>query len=317
MLEIRDISFSYTELPVIKNVSFTVNQGKHVSIIGESGCGKSTLLKLIYGLHDLDSGSIFFNDNPILGPKYNLVPGADFIKYLAQDFGLMPFTTVAENVGSYLSNIYSAQKQERVSELLEIVEMTEFAHVKTRHLSGGQQQRVALAKVLALEPKVLLLDEPFSQLDAFRTNSLRRKIFQYLKKNNITCIIASHDPNDVLAFSDETIVLRNGTIVRHQTPHEVYNDPQSKYVASLFGDVNEIPENYLKVAGDKNKLILVYPQQLKAIEQSLLAVTVQQSYYKGSHYLIEAQGEFGIIYFEHATVMQKNMLTYLQYQILM
>jgi len=311
MLEIRDISFSYTDHPVIKDVSFNVDKGQHITIIGESGCGKSTLLKLIYGLYDLDAGNIFFDDNQILGPKYNLIPGADFIKYLAQDFGLMPFTTVAENVGSFLSNVYSDKKQERVSELLDMVEMTEFANVKTRYLSGGQQQRVALAKVLALEPKVLLLDEPFSQVDAFRTNNLRRKIFQYLKDNEITCIVATHDASDVLSFSDQTIVMRHGEIIAHKTPHEVYNYPQNKYVASLFGDINEIPENFLKSSGDKNKLVLIYPHQLKVTTQSLLAVTVRKSYFKGNHYLIEAQSEFGILYFEHGTSLQKNMLTYL------
>ena len=164
-----------------------------MAIIGESGCGKSTLLKLIYGLYDCDKGVLSWKSEPILGPKFHLIPGMPYMKYLAQDFDLMPFISVAENVGKYLSNFFPEEKQARIAELLEIVEMTNYANTKAKFLSGGQMQRVALAKVLALEPEVLLLDEPFSHIDNFRKNSLRRKLFAYLKQKNITCIVATHD----------------------------------------------------------------------------------------------------------------------------
>ena len=150
MLEIKNISFVYIENPVIDGVSFAIAQGQNIAIIGESGCGKSTLLKLIYGLYDLNEGEIVYKKNPILGPKYNLIPGEDYIKYLAQDFDLMPYISVEENVGKFLSNIYKDKKKARVHELLEMVEMTEFSKVKAKNLSGGQQQRVALARVLAV-----------------------------------------------------------------------------------------------------------------------------------------------------------------------
>src|SRR4051812_8943492 len=182
MLELRNISFSYADQTVIKNITFNLHKGQHLAVIGESGCGKSTLLQLIYGLYDLDQGEIIYNGKPVLGPKFNLIPGMDFMKYLAQDFDLMPFISVEENIGKYLSNISKDKKKARVNELLGLVEMTEFAKTKAKHLSGGQQQRVALARVLALEPEVLLLDEPFSQIDVFRRNNLRRNMFQYLKE---------------------------------------------------------------------------------------------------------------------------------------
>ena len=157
MLKVKKISFSYQEKVTINNVSFELEKGSSFAVIGESGCGKSTLLKLIYGLYDLDEGELFWNDKEVLGPKYHLIPGMDFMKYLAQDFDLMPFITVAENVGKHLSNIYPNQKKERIKELLELVEMTKFANVDVKFLSGGQMQRVAIARVLALEPEVLLL----------------------------------------------------------------------------------------------------------------------------------------------------------------
>ena len=121
MLTVRDISFSYNDTPNLNSISFSLTKGKNLALIGESGCGKSTLLKLIYGLYDLDEGQIFWNDIEVLGPKFHLIPGMPFMKYLAQDFDLMPFITVAENVGKYLSNFYPEEKKARIVELLEIV----------------------------------------------------------------------------------------------------------------------------------------------------------------------------------------------------
>ena len=157
MLKVHKIQFSYQNAAILKSISFSLEKGKNLAIIGESGCGKSTLLKLIYGLHDLDAGQIFWNDIEVLGPKYHLIPGMPFMKYLAQDFDLMPFITVAENVGKYLSNFFPEDKQARISELLEIVEMTEYANVKAKFLSGGQMQRVATVHYPHLTLPTILL----------------------------------------------------------------------------------------------------------------------------------------------------------------
>ena len=295
MISIQNISFSYLKQKTIPSFSLELEEGRTLAIIGESGCGKSTLLKLIYGLHDLDEGHIFWKEDEVFGPKYHLIPGMDFMKYLAQDFDLMPFITVAENVGKYLSNIDKKKKQNRILELLEIVEMTEFANVKAKYLSGGQMQRVALARVLALEPKVLLLDEPFSHIDNFRKNSLRRSLFKYLKANQITTIIASHDENDYLPFVDEIVVLKDGKQVAKGTPKELIANPPNYYVASLFDDVNEIKASYFDANSDE--FILVYPNQLQVVKDSKLQVKVTQNYFKGSHYLIEATYDDGKLFF--------------------
>jgi ABC-type sulfate/molybdate transport systems ATPase subunit len=290
MLQVKNISFSYQEQATLNNISFTLEKGKSIAIIGESGCGKSTLLKLIYGLYDVDQGKLYWNDKEILGPKYHLIPGMDFMKYLAQDFDLMPFITVAENVGKYLSNIYAEKKNERIAALLEIVEMTEYANVKAKNLSGGQMQRVALARVLALEPELLLLDEPFSHIDNFRKNHLRRKLFGYLKEKEITTIFATHDSADVLSFADELLVLKDGQLLEKGTPKLIYNTPKSKYIASLFGDVNEI-----EIDG---KLAFVYPHQLELVEKSGLKVEVTNSYFLGNHFLMEGHQQKKRIFFE-------------------
>ena len=298
MLRVNEICFSYQDKLVVKNVDFSLTKGKNLALIGESGCGKSTLLKLIYGLYDLDEGQIFWNDIEVLGPKFHLIPGMPFMKYLAQDFDLMPFITVAENVGKYLSNFFPEDKQARISELLEIVEMTEYANVKAKFLSGGQMQRVAIARVLALEPEVLLLDEPFSHIDNFRKNSLRRKLFGYLKEQQITCIVATHDSTDVLAFADEVAIIKEGKIVESGIPKFIYGNPKDKYVASLFGDVNEI-----KINGE---LKFVYPHQLKAVMNSDLKVEIVNSYFRGSHYLMEAKFENQTLFFESDELLENG-----------
>ncbi|RYJ51883.1 ABC transporter ATP-binding protein [Flavobacterium petrolei] len=312
MLEIKDISFTYIDEPVIENVSFTIAKGQNTAIIGESGCGKSTLLKLIYGLYNLDSGAITYNENPILGPKYNLVPGEDYIKYLAQDFDLMPYITVEENVGKFLSNMYPEEKKARVQELLDMVEMTAFAKVKAKFLSGGQQQRVALARVLALEPEIILLDEPFSQIDSFRKNSLRRNLFRYLKDKGVTCIIATHDSTDALSFSDETIVVQNGKVVAKGDSKSLYENPANKYIASLFGEVNELKLSQLiALEDDEDALLLLYPHQLKVVDNALMKAVVKQCYFKGSHYLVKAAFERRAIFFEHDSELELNQEVFL------
>lgn len=306
MLEIKNISFTYIENPVIQDVSFKITKGQNVAVIGESGCGKSTLLKLLYGLYNLDNGEILYNGKPILGPKFNLIPGEDYIKYLAQDFDLMPYITVEENVGKFLSNIYKDKKKARVQELLEMVEMTEFAKVKAKYLSGGQQQRVALARVLALEPEILLLDEPFSQIDSFRKNSLRRNLFNYFKKKQITCIIATHDSTEALSFSDETIVLQNGKLIAKGNSRELYENPPSIYIASLFGEVNELKQSHFTDLEDTDETLLLYPHQLKVVEDGKMKAVVKQCYFKGSHYLVKAAFERKAIFFEHDSELELN-----------
>lgn len=306
MLQVQNITFGYNEKPVLKNINFTIEKGQNIAVIGESGCGKSTLLKLIYGLYDLDEGAIDWGDKKVLGPKYNLVPGMPFVKYLAQDFDLMPYITVAENVGKFLSNGFNCMKKLRVEQLLEMVEMTEFANVQAKYLSGGQQQRVALARVLALEPEILLLDEPFSHIDNFRKNALRRNLFAYLKTKEITCIIATHDSTDALSYADETIVLQNGMMIDKANSFSLYNNPINKYVASLFGEVNELKLSQLVPVDGEDEMVLLYPHQLKVVDNGMLLAVVKQSFFKGSHYLIKAVFDRKVIFFEHETPLEIN-----------
>lgn len=300
MLQVKNISFSYNKQVILENISFSVRAGDHMSIIGESGSGKSTLLKLLYGTYDLKKGQIFWKEQEILGPKYNLVVGPEFMKYVAQEFDLMPFISVSENIGAFLSNFYPEEKQERINELLDVVELMDFAHTKVKNLSGGQKQRVALARAIANQPEILLLDEPFSHIDNFKKQSLRRNLFKYLKEKNITCIVATHDKDDVLSFSDHMIVLHDAKIVANDTPKHLYENPRNELIASFFGEFNN-----LKSHG------IVYAHQLKVVDTSDLKAIVKSSYYKGNYYLIEADSNGETVFFEHPNNIAKGEQIYL------
>ena len=303
MLKLQKVSFAYQKEPILKNISFEIEKGQNVSVIGESGCGKSTLLKLIYGLLHTD-GKVSWNGEEMLGPNFNLVPGEPFIKYLAQDFDLMLPLTAAENVGKHLSNFYPVKKKKRIKELLEVVEMEDLADKKAKLLSGGQQQRIALARALAKEPELILLDEPFSHIDHFRKNNLRRKLFAYLKEKNITCIVATHDSTDALSFADRTFVLKNGNIYADGTPKELYRNPPNKYIASLFGDVNHIMLKNLKENESSRKRVVLYPHDISIVKNSAIKAEVKNTYFKGENFLIQAKLNGEDVLVEHRNNIQ-------------
>ncbi|XCF06413.1 ABC transporter ATP-binding protein [Tamlana crocina] len=300
MLNVKNLTFSYKNKPVLKNISFKAEAGENLAIIGESGAGKSTLLKVLYGEYDLDEGRIFWKNEEILGPKFNLVVGYDFMKYVAQEFDLMPFISVEENIGKFLSNFYPEEKEQRTSELIEVVELTDVAKTKVKLLSGGQKQRVALARALAKQPEILLLDEPFSHIDNFKKQSLRRSVFKYLKEKNITCIVATHDKEDVLGFADNMMVLNNHNIEAYNSPQRLYLNPQTPLVASFFGEFNTIDGQ------------IVYSHQLKEMEKSNLKAAVIRSYFKGGYYLVEAELNGDIVLFEHADQLKKGQSIFLK-----
>ena len=295
MLEVKNVTFGYAKTTVLKLIDFKVEAGKNVAVIGESGSGKSTLLKLIYGEYDLKEGQIFWKNEAILGPKYNLVIGYDFMKYVSQEFDLMPFITVEENIGKHLSNFFPVEKQKRTEDLIKVVDLEAFARTKVKNLSGGQKQRVAIARALAKQPEILLLDEPFSHIDNFKKQSLRRSVFKYLKDNSIACIVATHDKNDVLGFADEMLVLHNKEIIAKASPQTLYNRPKLPLIASFFGEFNVI-EPYG----------IVYAHQLKIVDQSDLKAIVKHAYFNGKSWLIEATYDSKSIFIEHNCELQKE-----------
>lgn len=311
MLKVKNLTFGYSQRPVLKNLSFNIKKGENVSIIGASGCGKSTLLQSIYGLHHVD-GKIFWNEQQLLGPNFNIVPGEEFMKYLTQDFDLMPPISVADNVGKYLSNAYPRKKQQRVNELLELVEMRELSRVKAKQLSGGQQQRVALARALAKPPEVLLLDEPFSHIDYFRKNKLRRNLFSHLKDKGVTVLVATHDSTDALSFADKTLVLKAGRLIETGTPKDLYNNPKNAYVASLFGEVNQIPAVLFYNDLPARKKVILYPHEIQ-ISESGQKVMIKNAFFRGDHFLIEADFEGHQVFIKHPESLERGKAAFVAF----
>lgn len=265
MLSIQNLEYNYPEFKekVVESINFSVQEGEVISIIGESGSGKSTLLKLIYGLLDFNQGQILYYDKKLRGPAYNLIPGHEMMKYVAQDYDLLDFVTVGENVGKFLSNFDLDFKQKQIDDALDVVELLDFKHIFPNKLSGGQRQRVSIARALAQQPKILLLDEPFSNLDQTLKLTIREKIMKWCKKNEITVIFTTHDLNDAFYTSDKILVLEHGKMIQFDHVENVRNFPKSEYVSRLFGYVNILSANVAKqlnITAD-NKVV-IYPEEI-------------------------------------------------------
>ncbi|MCJ7934946.1 MAG: ABC transporter ATP-binding protein [Chryseobacterium sp.] len=282
LLEINNLFFSHTkDKPLFQNLNLRFKAGRIIALAGESGCGKSTLLSLIYGLLDWESGEIIFNGTHLLGPKGNLVPGETEMKFVAQNFDLMPYATVAENVGKFISNINLKEKKETVMELLEVVGLQEFAHILPKYLSGGQQQRVAIARALSVLPKLLILDEPFSNLDFPRKIELRERLFRYVKQHGVSLIISTHELQDIMPWLDQIVILQDGRLIQNDSPEETYRHPYNSYVAKLFGEVNLFDEN--EAAELQLSKLSYYPKEIKVSENGLNA-EVLESRFAGNYY---------------------------------
>lgn len=282
LLEIKNLYFSYQpDQSLFRNLNLGINSGEIVAVAGESGCGKSTLLNLIYGLLDWQSGEIIFDGEMLKGAKENLVPGEPAMKSVAQNYDLMPYTTVYDNVGKFVSNVHFSQKKEKIDELLNVVGLAEFSKILTKNLSGGQQQRVAIARALAVLPKILLLDEPFSNLDFSKKFELRDKLFGFVKQNKMSLLISTHNLEEILPWTDRILILKEGNLIQNNSPKEIYENPHNEYVAKLLGEVNIFSDEE-KTNFDLTKKIY-FPHQIKIAESGAEA-EVLESGFAGSHY---------------------------------
>jgi iron(III) transport system ATP-binding protein len=242
MLEVSGIALSYTR-EILAGVSFNVKKGQIAGIVGPSGSGKSSLLKIIGGLLGPDAGNVSWKGERIKGPSERLIPGHPEIQLVNQDFALDLFHTTEQNIVQKMLYLPNDTRAAFASELLRLVGLEELKDEKAVVLSGGEQQRLAIARALAAEPEVLLLDEPFSHLDAH----LREKIGNYLRElarvRQLTCILVSHEGQDVLQWCEEIHFVWNGRIARSASPPDFYFRPSSAAEAQFFGDINEVVRN--------------------------------------------------------------------------
>jgi iron(III) transport system ATP-binding protein len=241
------ITKRFDESTALDDIDLRINAGDLFFLHGPSGCGKSTLLRLIAGLHEPTSGRILFNDRDVtrLDTEHrNAV-------MCFQSYALWPHMTVRENVrfGLAVRKIERTQQDRRIQEVLELVQMTDYASRKPNQLSGGQQQRVALARALAVQPACLLLDEPLSNLDAKLRHEMRSEIRRICKTAGFTTIYVTHDQKEALSVADRIAVLRAGKLAQVGTPSELYHRPTSAFVADFIGQTNLLPGRIVGRAG--------------------------------------------------------------------
>lgn len=241
MLKVDSVSLTFQK-QVLNSISFELKKGEVIGVVGRSGSGKTSLLKIIGGLLDASEGCVTFEDNLVKGPSNQLIPGHPEIQLVNQDFGLDSYHTVKENLALKVLHLPYREKNELVEELLDLVELTDLANRKAFELSGGEQQRLAIARALALEPSILLLDEPFAHLDLRLKEKLTNYLIALKEIRSTAVIIVTHNGEEVLELSDKILYLSKGEIVRETTPKDFYYHPLNKEEALFFGPINIIKE---------------------------------------------------------------------------
>lgn len=243
MLEISSVTRRFPGMthPAVNALSIHVEQGEIVALAGASGSGKTTTLRLIAGFDRPDGGSITIGDTTVAGPRTLLPPEQRNVGVVFQDFALFPHLSVARNVAFGLPGGRGRNQQQRVMELLELVGIPELAERYPHEISGGQQQRVALARALAPSPDVILLDEPFSNLDHTCTHRLLAETRQLIKESGCTAVVVTHDRYEAFTLADRIAVLEQGVMEQIGTAEEIYAQPASRHVAEFAGNASYLP----------------------------------------------------------------------------
>ncbi len=238
LLRAVELSKRFDGQHVVRGISFDLEAGEILAIIGPSGSGKTTTLRLIAGFERPDHGEVWFEARMLSGPGRHVPPESRGIGFVFQDYALFPHLTVLGNVTFGLKGLSARERRRRAEEVLDLVGLTLFAQRYPHELSGGQQQRVALARALAPKPKLILLDEPFSSLDAGLRESTREEVRSILKQTGTGAIMVTHDQEEALSFADRIAVIREGRLEQVGRPEEVYHHPATPFVARFLGNTN-------------------------------------------------------------------------------
>lgn len=232
------------QVSALKNVTLQVKQGELLALVGESGSGKTTLLRLLAGLEQPDGGSIKVSGNVMADHQSFVEPESRSVGMIFQDYALFPHMNIYRNVAFGLYRSPKSQQHQRVEEVLELVGLSGLENRFPHQLSGGQQQRVAIARALAPRPSILLLDEPFSNLDTLLKDQVRDDVRKIISRSQLTAILVTHDIQDALSMADRIALLKQGVLQQLDTPHNLYHYPLNTYVAKFMGPINLIPAQY-------------------------------------------------------------------------
>lgn len=309
MLVLQQVSIAYGSATVVKDVSLTLQQGQIGCLLGPSGCGKTSLLRAIAGFEPVQTGSVILADTSLSNPETMINPEQRRIGMVFQDFALFPHLTVAQNIAFGVKKKPKAQQQQIVEELLALVGLPTLGERYVHQLSGGQQQRVALARALAPEPDVLLLDEPFSGLDADLREALALDIRAIIKQRGISALMVTHDQFEAFAMADQIGVMQQGALQQWGSAYELYHQPVNRFVADfvghgalLKGDVLADQQVYTALgvfaqtqsdfATGVTVDLLVRPDDIVHDDQSRFTAKVVAKSFRGSHilYSLELEG---------------------------
>jgi iron(III) transport system ATP-binding protein len=308
-LEARNVSVAYGDSLVVRDLSFVLEQGLIGCLLGPSGCGKTTLLRAIAGFEPVSAGEILLHGRRVSAPGDTLAPERRRVGMVFQDFALFPHLTVAQNVGFGLRRLGRRERKHRVAELLELVGLSQAARQYPHALSGGMQQRVALARALAPRPDILLLDEPFSSMDAELREQLAREIRALLEREGVTAILVTHDQLEAFAMADQIGVIANGRLHQWDTGFELYHEPADRFVADFIGqgvllpavvvDETRVETELGPVAGPRPHglppgaaaEVLIRPDDLLYDESSPQRAHVVERAFRGAEYLYQLRLE--------------------------
>ena len=271
--------------PIIKELDFSVKKGEFVSFIGESGSGKTTFLKCLAGLEKINSGKITLN-NKILNDKDIFIkPHLRKIGFIFQDYPLFPHLNTLDNIKINLKESYYTN----IDYFIDLMGLSNLLKRFPHELSGGEQQRVSIARALVREPDLLLMDEPFSNLDFAIKSKIQNEIYKILKKTNTTTILVTHDIKDTFDISDKLLVFKAGIVQQFDNPEEMYCNPANCYCAKMLGELNQIQI--------ENKEFYIRPEKIKIVKDSKYKVKVEKISFVGKEYKIEATLNGDIIHF--------------------
>jgi iron(III) transport system ATP-binding protein len=307
MLALSDIEIKYQQRSIVNGFSLHIEQGEIGCLIGPSGCGKTTLLRAIAGFEPIHSGSIKLHDRVLSDARFQLPPEQRDVGMVFQDFALFPHLTIFANIAFGLKKQPLKQQQQRVAQLLERVGLSGFEQRYPHQLSGGQQQRVALARALAPKPRMLLMDEPFSSLDALLRESLASEVRSLLKVEEVTALLVTHDQQEAFAIADRLGVMQDGQLLQWSTPYNLYHQPQHPFIADFIGTgvlleskvTNQLELdsplgllNHYPVADNLRQQtvqLLVRPDDITLDNSAALRARVVGKAFRGAYYLYTAE----------------------------
>lgn len=300
-LEVENLVKSYGNNLVIKNLTFSIEKGQLISFVGESGSGKSTFLKCLSGLENINSGKVILNNKIINDKNLFVKPQRRKIGYVFQDYPLFPHLNIKENICFNLEKRYF----ENFEDIVKLTNLKPLLERYPHEISGGEQQRVCIARSIIREPDLLLLDEPFSNLDANIKYSIRDEICKIIKKTNTTTILVTHDINDALNISDKILIFKAGIVQQYSDPEKMYCEPANCYCAEVLGDINKFPKD--------DKIYYIRPENLKVVESSSNSIIIEKCFFQGKCYKLLGKYENNIWSLYSKTPLKINSEVFFEY----